>query len=62
MITVLTNTFPHLEYLKHEFFKTDILKKEFKNSVLKNFLLQKNYINKIFGVGKKIKPKKEKDF
>ena len=42
------------------YFKTDILKKEFKNSVLKKFLLQKNYIMKFFGVGKKIKPKKEK--
>ena len=42
------------------YFKTDILKREFKNSVLKNFLLQKISVKKFFGVEKKMKPKKEK--
>ena len=33
MIMVLTNTFLHLEYIKHKFFRTDISKKEFWNFV-----------------------------
>ena len=42
------------------YFKTDILKKEFKNTLLKNFLLQKISVKKFFGVEKKMKPKNEK--
>ena len=42
------------------YFKTDILKKEFKNSVLKNFLLQKISVKKFFGVEKKNETKERK--